>query len=151
MIRRGDLTAYLQTFLLTCKVDGLSPATLIDYRQKIGAFVSFCASLGVKDPKRLTDSDVRMYLAKLRETVSPVSVGDYYRCVKRFLNWMVEERVLKYNPMATIRHPKVPKKIIVPFTTERLCIKSPCFQALLEQLPLLYQKSRRSAQALARR
>jgi integrase/recombinase XerC/integrase/recombinase XerD len=120
MIRRGDLTAYLQAFLLTGKVDGLSPATLSDYRQKMGAFISFCSSLGVKDPKRLTASDVRMFLAKLRETVSPVSVADYYRCAKRFLNWMVEERVLKSNPMDVIRSPKVPKKIIVPFTTEHI-------------------------------
>jgi integrase/recombinase XerC/integrase/recombinase XerD len=47
-------------------------------------------------------------------------VGDYYRCVKRFLNWMVEERVLKQNPMATIHPPKVPRKIIAPFTTEHI-------------------------------
>jgi integrase/recombinase XerC len=120
MIRRGDLTAYLQAFLLTCKVDGLSPATLSDYRQKMGAFVAFCKGLGVKDPKRLTDSDVRAYLAELRETVSPVTVSDYYRCAKRFLNWMVEERMLKHNPMATIRPPKVPKKVITPFTTDHI-------------------------------
>lgn len=120
MIRRGDLTAYLQVFLLTCKVDGLSPATLRDYKQKIGAFAAFCSGLGVKNPKRLTASDVRMFLAKLRETNSPISVGDYYRCVKRFLNWMVEERALKQNPMAVIRPPKVPKKMIVPFTTDHI-------------------------------
>ena len=120
MIRRGDLTAYLQAFLLTGRADGLSPATLSDYRQKMGAFVSFCSGLGVKDPKRLTASDVRMFLAKLREAVSPISVADYYRCAKRFLNWMVEERVLKSNPMDPIRPPKVPKKVIVPFTTEHI-------------------------------
>jgi integrase/recombinase XerC len=120
MIRRGDLTAYLQAFLLTCKVDGLSPATLSDYKQKIGAFVAFCSSLDIKEPKSLTASDVRAFLAKQRETVSPVSVSDYYRCVKRFLNWMVEERMLRQNPMATIHIPKVPKKIIAPFTTEHI-------------------------------
>ncbi len=116
MIRRGDLTAYLQAFLLTCKVDGLSPATLRDYRQKIGVFVTFCKGLGVKNPKRLTDSDVRAFLARLRDTVSPITVSDYYRCAKRFLNWMVEVRVIKQNPMAAIRPPKVPKKVITPFT-----------------------------------
>jgi integrase/recombinase XerC len=120
MIRRGDLTAYLQAFLLTGKVDGLSPATLSDYGQKIGAFVAFCRGLGIEDPKSLTASDVRMFLGKLRESVSPITVGDYYRCTKRFLNWMVEERVLKQNPMAVIRPPKVPKKVITPFTTEHI-------------------------------
>lgn len=120
MIRRGDIRAYLQAFLLTGKVDGLSPATLSDYRKKIGAFAAFCTGLGIKDPKSLTSSDVRMFLAHVRETNSSISVGDYYRCAKRFLNWMVEERILKQNPMATIRPPKVPKKIITPFTTEHI-------------------------------
>ena len=120
MIRRGDLRAYLQAFLLTGKVDGLAPATLRDYGQKIGAFATFCSGLGIKDPKSLTASDVRMFLGKLRDSVSPISVGDYYRCVKQFLNWMVEERVLKQNPMATIRPPKVPKKVITPFTADHI-------------------------------
>lgn len=120
MIRRGDLSAHLKVFLLTCKVDGLSPATLSDYGQKLRAFVTFCYSLGVKDIKGLSVSEVRMFLAHLRETLSPVSVSDYYRCIKRFLNWMVEERTLKRNPMETIRPPKVPKKVIAPFTIDHI-------------------------------
>jgi integrase/recombinase XerC len=120
LIRRGDLGAHLQAFLLSCRVDGLSPATLRDYKQKISAFVIFCSGLGISKPKRLTAYDVRMFLAKRRETNSPISVGDYYRCVKRFLNWMVEERMLKRNPMGAIRPPKAPKKIVTPFTPEHI-------------------------------
>ncbi|HEY55129.1 MAG TPA: tyrosine-type recombinase/integrase [Dehalococcoidia bacterium] len=120
LIRRGNLTAHLQAFLLSCRVDGLSPASLRDYRQKIGAFVIFCAGHNIDKPKRLTVSGIRTFLAKTRETNSPVSVADYYRCVKRFLNWMVEERMLKRNPMAAIRPPKTPRKVIAPFTTDHV-------------------------------
>jgi integrase/recombinase XerC len=120
MIRRGDLTAYLQTFLLSCKVDGLSPASLRDYNQKIGLFVSFCTDVGINKPKQLDAAGIRTFLAKLQETNSQISVADYYRCVKRFLNWMVEERVLKGNPMDVIRPPKVPKKMIAPFTPDHI-------------------------------
>jgi len=120
LIGCGDITAHLQAFLLSCRVDSLSPASLRDYKQKIGMFVVFCSSLGVTDPKQVTAASIRMFMLKLQETNAPVSVSDYYRCVKRFLNWMVEERVLKHNPMSTIRPPKVPQKIIVPFALEHI-------------------------------
>jgi integrase/recombinase XerC len=120
MIRRGDLTAHLQAFLLTCKVDGLSPASLRDYNQKIGLFVSFCTGVGINKPKQLDAAGIRTFLAKLQETNSQISVADYYRCVKRFLNWMVEEHVLKDNPMDVIRPPKIPKKMIAPFTPDHI-------------------------------
>jgi len=43
------------------------------------------------------------------------------------------------------------QKVFLGITSEGLCIKSPYSQALLEQLPLLYQKSRMSVQAPTRR
>ncbi len=43
----NSLTGLLQSFLLACKVDELSPRTLSDYSQKIGAFVHFCVTLKV--------------------------------------------------------------------------------------------------------
>jgi hypothetical protein len=39
MIAQGDLEGQLKAFLLSCQVDELSPRTIIDYSQKIGAFV----------------------------------------------------------------------------------------------------------------
>jgi len=117
---RNDLTRHFQGFLLACKVDGLSPRTLADYQYKIGAFVDYCTSQGISEPKKLTVTGIRLFMLKLQEKNAPVSVSDYYRSVKRFLNWMVEERVLKHNPMATIRPPKVPQKVILPFTVEHI-------------------------------
>ena len=49
MIASADLVGTLQAFLLCCKVDGLSPATIRDYNQKIGAFVNFCIALNIKE------------------------------------------------------------------------------------------------------
>ncbi len=39
MIALGDLNGHLRALLLSCKVDELSPGTLKDYEQKIGAFL----------------------------------------------------------------------------------------------------------------
>jgi integrase/recombinase XerC len=117
---RNSLVRHLQGFLLSCRVDGLSPMTLADYEYKIGAFVVFCSGIGVNDPRRVTASEVRQFLLKLQEKGAPASVSGYYKSVKRFFNWMVEEKVLKQSPMARIRPPRVPQKVVMPFTVEHV-------------------------------
>lgn len=120
MIAQGDLNGHLKAFLLSCKVDELSPATLRDYEQKIGAFVSFCSEIGATAPNQVTVNHVRMFLLKLQERCRPHSVHDYYGCVKRFFNWMVGEEILATNPMKNTRPPKVPEELIIPFKVEQV-------------------------------
>ncbi len=106
--------------MLSSRVDGLSPRTLDDYEYKVGAFVSFCSGLGVNDPGQVTASEVRQFLLKLQEKNAPASVSGYYKSVSRFFNWMVEEKILERSPMATIRPPRVPQKVIMPFNPEHI-------------------------------
>ncbi len=70
MIALGDLNGQLKAFLLSCKVDELSPVTIKDYEQKIGAFVSFCSEIEVVTPNEVTVNHVRMFLLKLQERCS---------------------------------------------------------------------------------
>ena len=120
MIALGDLNGQLKAFLLSCKVDELSPVTIRDYEQKIGSFVSFCSGIGADAPSEVTVNHVRMFLLKLQERCKPHSIHDYYGCVKRFFNWMVTEGALEHNPMSNIRPPKYPKELISPFTAEHI-------------------------------
>ena len=120
MIALGDLNGQLKAFLLSCKVDDLSPVTLKDYEQKIGAFVSFCSGIGANTPSEVTVNHVRMFLLKLQERCKPHSIHDYYGCVKRFFNWMVIEGALEHNPMSNIRPPKYPRELITPFKVEHI-------------------------------
>jgi len=106
--------------LLSSRVDGLSPRTLADYEYKIGAFVSFCSALGINDPGQVTASEVRQFLLKLQERNAPASVSGYYKSVNRFFSWMVEEKILERSPMATIQPPRVPQKVIMPFSPEHI-------------------------------
>ena len=118
--RSRDLPGYLQTFLIASKVNGLSPVTLKGYEYMIGKFVSFCLGMGLSDPGEVMADDVRLFMLKLQETNNSQSVHDYYRPLKRYVNWLVEEDVLKISPMLKIRPPKVEKKVIVPFKPEHL-------------------------------
>jgi len=61
-----------------------------------------------------------MCLLQLQETNNLVSVSDYYRAIKRFFNWLMEEGVLESNTMASIHPPKVPSKVVQPFSMKQI-------------------------------
>jgi len=119
-IIKSDTTLYgqLKLFLLSCKVNELSPRTIEDYQQKIGAFISFCNSQGAKEPGDVTPNHIRVFLLVLRERIKASSVHDYYGCVCRFFNWLVEEGILEHSPFERMRPPRIPKEIIQPFSQE---------------------------------
>ena len=112
------LSGQIRIFLLTCKVNDLSPRTIDDYAQKVGAFVMFCWAQGIKEPKEVTPNHVRVFLLLLRDRIKAVSVRDYYGCINRFFNWLLEENILEHNPMERMRPPRVPKQIIQPFSPD---------------------------------
>jgi len=113
---RNGLHSFFDAFLLSCRVDGLSKRTLEYYQEKVGPFIKLCDGLGIPEPSEITPSHIRLFLLKVQETNNPVSVHDFYRAVKRFFNWMVTERMIAYSPMASVRSPRVPQKVVVPFT-----------------------------------
>ena len=90
-----DIQGQFQAFLLSCKVDELSTATIKYYAYMLGAFVDFCTSNNIKSAKNVNSTHIRMFLLKLQETNKPVSVHSYYRAIKRFFNWLVNEKLLK--------------------------------------------------------
>jgi integrase/recombinase XerC len=118
--RTRDLPGYLQAFLIASKVNGLSPVTLRGSEYMISTFVSFCFDLGLSDPKKATADDVRLFMLKLQETNNSQSIYDYYRTIKRFFNWLIEEELLKVSPMLKIKPPKVEQRVIVPFSPTHL-------------------------------
>jgi len=52
--------------------------------------------------------------------MKPSSVHDYYGCIHRFVNWLLEESVLEESPMERMRAPKVPKQIVQPFSRDHI-------------------------------
>jgi len=119
---KGDtLEGQLKLFLVTCQVENLSPRSVEDYGQKIGAFVDFCTgTLNLQRPSEVTPNHIRLFLLGMQQRCKPVSVHGYYGCVCRFFNWLVQEGTLKASPMAKMRPPKVPRHIIQPFKPEHI-------------------------------
>lgn len=109
-----------KVFLIACRVNGLSPNTLKGYAYMLNRFLSFCLELKVKDVRKFTVNHARLFILRLQETNQAVSVGDYFRCIHRFFNWLVEEGVLKENPVSRARPPRAAQKVIVPFTPPQI-------------------------------
>lgn len=116
----ADLPKLLNGYLIACKVEGKSPKTLEGYCQAISGFVLFVQ--GNNLPQKVSEisaNDVRLFLLSLQERgLSPYSIRTYYRTLKTFFNWLESEGFIKESPMVRIRSPRLPRKIIRPFSRE---------------------------------
>jgi integrase/recombinase XerC len=93
-------------FLLSCRVDELSPDTIKYYSYTLGAFIKFFHELGIHRAQDVTPHHIRLFLLSLQETNIPISVHAYYRAVRRFFNWLIAEGLLGKSPMSNIRPPR---------------------------------------------
>jgi len=113
-----SLEGCLKIFLLTCQVNNLSPRTINDYSQKIGAFVRFARNDGIHQPEEVTANHIRFFLLDVQQRCKPVSAHDYYGIVNRFFNWLIEEEIIKESPMSRMHPPRVPKSLVKPFRVQ---------------------------------
>lgn len=118
MIAHSDLRSKYNLFLLRCEDDGLSSVTIDDYRKMLRLFLQFMESQGINAAQDVTELHIRSFLSKKRETCNSISVHGYYRHVRRFFSWLVEDDWLKTSPMAKIRPPRMERKIIHPLSDE---------------------------------
>ena len=52
--------------------------------------------------------------------LSPFSVQGYVRTIKAFWSWLLEEGYIEENPIARLKLPRVPHKVIATFTPEQI-------------------------------
>lgn len=115
-----NLASKLQLFLVYCRVDNLSEATIHDYQFKIWRFVQFCQKANVEKISDVTPSVINLFFLDLKQRQKPSSTLGYHKSIKRFFNWLVEQDCLEKNPMEKIKSPKVFEAIVQPFTTEQI-------------------------------
>ena len=93
---------------------GRSPKTVQTYRERLARFTAWLGD------RPITRATVRGYLADLQQQpLSPVSVASYFRDVKVFCLWLVEEKILTDNPTRKLA-PKVPKRKPASYSVEQI-------------------------------
>lgn len=116
---QGTLVDNYKFFLVYCKVEGFSPHTITNYQNILPSFISFLQKK--KEIHRavdITTQHVYAYLLTFKDRVGACSYYDYFKMIKRFLSWLVEQEIIAESPAAKIKSPKIPKTVITPFTQD---------------------------------
>ncbi len=113
----------IEGFLLSCKVENKSPATISFYKNILDKFQWYLQKFGVEN---IDATAIRSFLGYLKETNSrwdsnntranrPVcayTVHRYYTGLSALFRWAIDEGMIETNPMVTIRKPRFQRKII---------------------------------------
>jgi len=117
----------IDSFLLTCKVEGKSYGTIGSHADKLKGFLWYATNYDWPNNIQLiTTNHLREFLAYLRETphrfnstclramkpISNTTIQKYYRSLSVMFNWAVSEGILESNPMVKIKVPRAEKKVV---------------------------------------
>jgi len=112
------LGAAVDLFLAAKAAEGASPRTIEWYRYINGRAVR---RFGADRPlDRVGAPELRAWLLELRETLSPESIAGFVRGLKAFGNWCAAEDLGTAPGFRALRRPRVPRRVIAPFTDAEL-------------------------------
>jgi len=117
------LERLIEGFLLSCKVENKSPATISFYKNILDKFQWFLQKYGVDT---IDATAIRQFLVYLKDTtnrwdskntranrpVSPITVRSYYSGLSALFTWSMEEELIETNPMANVKKPQLPHKTV---------------------------------------
>jgi len=123
-------------FLLDCKVTGKSLATIQYYTQKLGKFLWYADRFRLPDDiSEITPQHIRQFLAYARTTdrerwgsrvananrpISPATIKRYYSCLRAMFNWAVNEGLIDYSPLTSIKPPREPHHVVKALTADQV-------------------------------
>jgi len=119
----------IEGFLLSCRVENKSPATISFYKNILDKFQWYLHKYGIDIIDAAT---IRSFLGYLKDSPSrwdsnnkranrpvyPYTIDRYYTGLSALFRWAVSEGMIDTNPMATIKKPRVQRKIIKGFEPE---------------------------------
>lgn len=151
--RRLRLDAVAAAFLADCRARQLSPHTLEHYQGSIDSYRRF---LGAEPADHvvadLAIDRARAWAASLAVSRTPASVGDAIAGLKVFSHWLVNEGLIRSDPLAQLRKPRAPAPLIRPFERDQMAVllrAAPPHLAIV--LRLLLDTGLRISEALALR
>jgi site-specific recombinase XerD len=131
----------IEGFLLSCKVENKSPKTLSFYKNNLEKFEWYLNKFGIKT---IDASTIRNFLGYVKDTehrwdstnaranrmVSPTTVKSYYISLSALFTWAMEEQLIRSNPIATVKKPRLPNKSVKGCETETIKILLNAFDGL---------------------
>ena len=125
----------IDSFLLSCKVEGKSYGTIECYSDKLKGFLWYANNYDFPgDITAVTTHHLREFLAYLRDTdhrfnsncprakkpINSTTIQKYYRALSSLINLLIREEVLEYNPLVKIKVPRAEKKVIKALSSKEV-------------------------------
>ena len=137
MQKESPMDRYLAGFRLHCIAEAKSPRTVMWYEHKLRIFRDYLhRQFQVDDPAEITADHIRTFLVHMRDEVhlgelnphrlpekkllSPHTVQGYFRAVRAFFTWLMNEEYLDKDPCARIHRPKAPQNVVPTFDEEQI-------------------------------
>ena len=154
--QRFSLKQAVDNYLLSCKVEGKSLATIEAYKSKLYPFLWYIKHYNLPDDvTAITTQHIREFLVYLRDNpvrfggtntqsrkpVNKTTIQRYYRVLCSFWNWLLAEEIAIDNPLLRIQTPRAEKKVIKGLAPEEV-------KRLLEQFDNSFDGRRNKAMLL---
>lgn len=102
-----------ELLLMECRARRLSPNTLEYYSQRLVAMVR---TIGDKTATSVTTLDLRRVIVESPERGAP----NNYHFMRRLFRFMLEDGIIRTNPMEKVRPPKIEQKVVQPHTQDEI-------------------------------
>ncbi len=113
-----QLQTYMKHYLEYIKIKGFSERTLEKQELTLKRFLSWCLQREIKDPREITRAVLEAYQRKLfyyrmanGKPLSTVTQNNVMTCVKSWLQWLVRENHIAFNPAEQIELARLPRKL----------------------------------------
>ena len=91
---------------------GLSPRTLSSYRRDLNSFIEEMDRLGIEEPGRVNEHQVRGLVARLhRQGLGSRSLQRLLSAIRSYYRWLMREGHADHNPATAVKAPRAGKKL----------------------------------------
>lgn len=110
-VTQGDMGLLAKSFRRSLEAANRSPATIRVYSISVAQLAEFLHASGMPlVVANITREHVETWLGDILRRRSPATASTYYRGLKAFFDWLVEDGELKTSPMARVKPPHVPER-----------------------------------------
>ena len=113
--------SWLELFISSKRLRGLSETTLFDYHLRIDYYLAFAQKNGLSS-NALSTATIELYLMQRRATVSPFTEHGDFAVLRNFCGWLVKRHYLSTSPMLDLSGPRSHAKECAPLPINSFAI-----------------------------
>ena len=135
-VSKTDLAHLIQGYRLCAKTEGKSDKTITIVASSVGYLDGFlCSESLARDVTQIGRTEIRAFILYLQRKrrfsghpfnktqdrgLSAHTINCYLRSIRSFWSWLVSEEIIQENPLAGMKIPRLPGKVIPTFSDIQL-------------------------------